>query len=125
MSDAPLIGAFDSLVIRLLKDLVFNLDEDPYLELFEDLIDLGMTDDGDLEVDDVDKYQDQLDALQARAMARLGRALINMGSGKDRDDRLVREMKRQIKAEFDGEEAPPEEPHVILVGPQHHLVRQV
>lgn len=122
---APRLGRMDALTVRILKDIVLMMDDDPYLDEFEELVEGPILDaDGDMGEDAEEVWQTELDRVEARVLNRVGRALVNMTSDHGEGDRLVRELHRQLRIQDDTQEE--EEPHVILVHtPEAHLVRQV
>jgi len=125
MSSDTRLGALDRLTVEILKDLILSLD-DKYLDNFEDLVDIACPDDLDSDDNEVamELFYDEVERIQDRVMLRVGKALVNYGRGKGDDDRLIREMNRQLKAEDDT--APETDPHTIIVhAPEAHLVRQV
>jgi hypothetical protein len=123
----PRLGALDSLVVQILKDLIPQLD-DKWLDAFEDLVEIAAPDDDEDSEEAMDRFYNEVDKLQDRVCTRVGKALINYGSGKGNEDRLICEMNRQ----FDAERYKPDSekpPHTIIVytgeAPAAHLVRQV
>lgn len=121
----PRLGALDKLTVEILKDLILSLD-DKYLDSFEDLVEIAAPD--DLDTDDneaeMERFYDEVERIQDRVLSRMGKALINYGRGSGDNDRLIREMNRQLKREDDT--APDNPPHIVLVhAPTAHLVRQV
>lgn len=117
------LGKMDSLVVRILRDIILMMDDDPYLDAFEELVpgpELNAA--GDLEDDAEEVWMTDLDRVESQVLKRVAGALTHYATN-DKGDRLVRELHRQLGAEDETQE---EEHRIILIhAPEAHLVRQV